>query len=199
MEIESLFSSTRWEILKQLSEKKLSPIELSEIINTTSANISQQLRLLELGGLVKSERLSNTAKGKPRIHYSLADDFSYLILTAKDFADKKLLNLGVYHEFVIKSWFLKKEEYHEFLGKFFWEIEPLLDDLSFIAVDTSKRSLDIIMITEDKKKFSRVSADQKKVRLSIVSKKEFEEMTIKKSDLLKLYDPDDYMKGDRGE
>ena len=55
MEIESLFSSTRWEILELLSKEKLSPIELSLKINTTSANISQQLRLLELAGLVKSE------------------------------------------------------------------------------------------------------------------------------------------------
>ncbi|MEM2139161.1 MAG: ArsR family transcriptional regulator [Candidatus Woesearchaeota archaeon] len=78
MEFETLFSSTRWEILKTLSEKKLSPIELADKLKTTSANISQQLRLLELAGLIKSEKLSNSDKGKPRIVYSLAGDFSFI-------------------------------------------------------------------------------------------------------------------------
>ena len=68
-------------------------MELASSLNTTSANISQQLRLLELGGLVKSEKTSNVDKGKPRVIYSLAGDNAYLIYAGQDFANKKLVSL----------------------------------------------------------------------------------------------------------
>ena len=67
-------------------------MELASALNTTSANISQQLRLLELASLVKSEKTSNVDKGKPRVIYSLAGESAYLIYTGQNFAEKKLVS-----------------------------------------------------------------------------------------------------------
>ena len=47
MDLETLLTSTKWDILEMIAKKPMSPIELSKILNTTIANISQQLRLLQ--------------------------------------------------------------------------------------------------------------------------------------------------------
>ena len=59
MELETLFTEQKWNILKSLSEGKFSPLQLANRSNTTIANISQQLRLLEAAELVKKEKIKN--------------------------------------------------------------------------------------------------------------------------------------------
>ena len=53
-----MFTEQKWNILQCLSKDKFSPIQLAEKLNTTMANISQQLRLLEAANLVKKEKIS---------------------------------------------------------------------------------------------------------------------------------------------
>ena len=110
MEIESLFSSTRWEIIKALARDKLSPMELAVKTKTTSANISQQLRLLELAGLVRSEKTSNVERGKPRVVYMLAGDMAFLILSSPNFASKKPYPVLKGKEELTKSQQVRKAE-----------------------------------------------------------------------------------------
>ncbi|MEM2109861.1 MAG: ArsR family transcriptional regulator [Candidatus Odinarchaeota archaeon] len=47
-------STTRWEILKILKERKMDVSRIAEILNQTEANISAQIKILERAGLVKS-------------------------------------------------------------------------------------------------------------------------------------------------
>ncbi|HIH23981.1 TPA: helix-turn-helix transcriptional regulator, partial [Candidatus Woesearchaeota archaeon] len=72
MDHETLFTATKWEILKQLETGERSPVELAKAMQSSIANVSQQLRLLEMAGLVTSRRISNRDKDKPRILYSIA-------------------------------------------------------------------------------------------------------------------------------
>ncbi len=88
-----LFSSTKWEILSLIAKQPKSPLEIAEILNTSMANISQQLRLLEFAGLVKSERVPNREKGKPRKLYSLINEVAYLVVLSKGRQEKKLIPL----------------------------------------------------------------------------------------------------------
>jgi len=119
MEQETLFTASKWEILKLLAEQPFSPIELAARSNTSVANISQQLRLLEMAGLVRSERIPNRDKGQPRVLYSLAGNHSFLIATTNSFAEKKLLKLSVYNKVILRIWFYPKPEFHYFLEKAF--------------------------------------------------------------------------------
>lgn len=68
-------TGTKWEILEILSKKTSHPKELAEEIGTTIANISQQLKLLEAYGYIKSERVDkgkgSRKKRSSRIKYSL--------------------------------------------------------------------------------------------------------------------------------
>jgi predicted transcriptional regulator len=130
MEHETLFTATKWDILKLLEKGPQSPLEISKQVGSSLANISQQLRLLELAGLVKTQRVSNRDKDKPRILYSLAGNLSYLIATSDNFVDKKLLSLTDRNKIILRVWFIEDQQVRYALEKAFWQIEPELGSIT---------------------------------------------------------------------
>jgi DNA-binding HxlR family transcriptional regulator len=133
MEHETLFTTSKWLILKQLEAGPRSPLELAKVCSTSVANVSQQLRLLEMAGLVTSKRISNRDKDKPRILYSLTGNLSYLVATTDQFVDKKVLRLTDYNKIIMRIWFVEKPELHYVLEKAFWKIEDHFEKISFLA------------------------------------------------------------------
>jgi len=94
MEMESLLTGTKWEIIELLSKKPMSPIEISKKLSTTIANISQQMRLLQTAGLVEKKKTGSVKAGKPRSLFSLSDDYALIIIFSKGFAKKKLIRIS---------------------------------------------------------------------------------------------------------
>jgi len=94
MDVETLLTGTKWEIIELLSKEKLSPSELGKELNTTIANISQQLRLLQTAGLIKKEKTGYGKPGKPRVLFSLSDDYALILVFSKGFAEKKLVRVS---------------------------------------------------------------------------------------------------------
>ena len=90
MEIETIFSESKWKILTELSQGSLSPSELAKKTGTSLANISTQVRLLEALGFIDKKKLINRAKGEPRKIYSLKKEFAYMILGTKTVMGKKM-------------------------------------------------------------------------------------------------------------
>lgn len=93
MDIENLLTGTKWDIIQLLSKRQYSPLELSKQLNTTIANISQQLRLLETADLIKKNKTGSTGPGKPRTLFSLSDDYAFITIISQGFAQKKLIHL----------------------------------------------------------------------------------------------------------
>ena len=62
MDYGTILTDSKWNIIKELSEKEQTPTELADKTKTTLANISQQLRLLEAYGIVKKERTESSKK-----------------------------------------------------------------------------------------------------------------------------------------
>jgi predicted transcriptional regulator len=195
MEIESLFSSTRWEILKILSSVNLSPIELALKMKTTSANISQQLRLLELAGLVKSEKTSNTDKGKPRVVYSLVGNTSFIILTLPSFAEKRQLPLTEYNTFLLKTLFIENTEYHHVLIELYFKLKSLLSNIRLIAFNQKDYSVQIVADNQKtidglKKLDLDLNPDLKKVRVVISNTIDFKKKSPESlKSMILLHDP----------
>ena len=104
MELETLLTGSKWEIIESLAKEKLSPIELAKRLNTTVANISSQLRLLQTAGLVKKEKTGAAGAGKPRVLFSLSKDFGFITVFSRGFAKKKLLILKKEQKEVLKKW-----------------------------------------------------------------------------------------------
>lgn len=123
MDYNSLLGEKRWEILKIIAGSPASPIEISEKLGTTVSYVSQQLKLLEVAGLIKKERTGNVEKGKPRNIYSIISSFFSYTFLDYNFAIKKNINLDIHKKIVLKIWSLENSLYHIPLEKFFLELE----------------------------------------------------------------------------
>jgi len=199
MEQETLFTSSKWDILKCLEAGKKSPIDLAKETNTSVANISQQLRLLELAGFVKSERISNRDKGLPRILYSVSDNHSYIVASTPGFVDKKFLKLQEYQKCTLRIWFLDNPNLQRYIERFFWTIEKNLEKIDVIAMDSkdfSNVKVGIVTNNIDLKKLKDIVIEGQNgpIKFSITFIKE---QDVKKSlsNYYIIYDPKNLVKG----
>ncbi len=144
METIDLLSGTKWDIIEQLSARKQSPLELAQQLNTTIANISQQLRLLEAAGLVKTEKTRSAEKGKPRILYSISRDFVFIVSLQKDgLSSKKLIDASMHHNIVSRIWQIKNADAHFEIEKAILQLEDELknNEIDAIAFDEITNTL----------------------------------------------------------
>jgi predicted transcriptional regulator len=137
MELAPMFMEQRWNILQHLSKQGLSPLQLAGMTNTTIANISQQLRLLEAADLVKKVKIPNRDRGQPRTIFSLTDDYAYIVSLMDNFAEKKLVKLNAEQKSLLKIISIenadqrnKAEELYLKLREFNGKIEATALDLS---------------------------------------------------------------------
>ncbi|MBR9677122.1 winged helix-turn-helix transcriptional regulator [Candidatus Woesearchaeota archaeon] len=177
MQEESLYSATKWDIILELSKKRSSPLELSKSTSTSIANVSQQLRFLELAGIVKSQRISNRDKGQPRLLYSLAGNQSFLIATMPGFAAKKRCELSTRQRIIMSSWFLQDPRIHKPLEKFAIAIEDQLSDILFIGIKEGYENELIIFSSsataaEKIRSTSSKVSDLKSQKIKVIAKKD---------------------------
>ncbi|RLE42640.1 hypothetical protein DRJ48_03090 [Candidatus Woesearchaeota archaeon] len=144
MELEGMFSSSKWSIIQLLAEQELSPLQISEILNTSVANVSQQLRLLELLGIVSARKIPNREKGKPRTLYALSNDYVYVISALKNFAKKNLIKATPMHSAVARILCIKDSQLHYPLMKLFWMVEPQLANIQAMFYDSNTSTFHII-------------------------------------------------------
>jgi len=168
-----MFSEQKWNILKSLSYGKSSPLQLAEKLNTTMANISQQLRLLEATNLVKKEKVKNRDKGKPRTLFSLNGDSAYLALAMQGFAGKTLLKVGEHQKIILRIWFLGPE-ISEKVESVYWKVKPLMDNVNFIAFDSITNNL--VLVCEKKADVEKAAGKNKEIGVVALLPAEFEKM-----------------------
>ena len=200
MELEGLFTSSKWNILDEIAREPQSPMQLAEKLNTSIANISQQLRLLEAAGIVQKSRFPQRDRGKPRVIFSMKEDYGYLIAATNGYANKRLLALNDHHKFILKIWFIENKSLHEEIEEFYWYIKQHISKIKSVAHDgfnlyvlTRKGDSDI------SSKIKKAASILKKSKLVVHS----EENTAKvmgAEELYVLHDPDRILvKGERGE
>jgi DNA-binding transcriptional regulator GbsR (MarR family) len=184
MEITTLFTEQRWNILKLLSSDELSPLQLAQKSNTTIANISQQLRLLEAATLVKKVKIRNRDKGKPRTVFSLSNDHMYIVSTMSNLADKKLIAVTPYHKILLNILFVEDKEVHYYLSKLYWELEKYLDTIKAVIYISNGDEIKIAIITDKIKEL------EKKISVISIEKPNSQSKAVKlyfalKADLIK--------------
>lgn len=204
MDIEKLFTEQKWNILKELSKGSYSPLQLAKRSNTTMANISQQLNLLEFSKIVKKEKISNRDKGKPRTLFSIADDCGYIVSIMKGFAEKKLIKIDELHKIIFRVWFIKNQEAQSNIEKCIFSIEDSIDKVSCILFEDSQDSSNLTIVTEDQKDIEKAiksvntkkeGTKKKDFLVNLISPKELEKavkqkkIDINSSNLEVLYDP----------
>lgn len=170
MDLELMFSDQKWNILRCLSNEKQSPLQLAERLDTTMANISQQLRLLQATNLVKREKIKNREKGKPRALFSLNNDTAYLISTMHQFADKKLLRLKEHHKAVLKIMYLENETLHEPLQQLYWRVYSHLSSVSGLFFDEQKEC--VIIVSNKVEYFERIGSKSTSFSVKVMDEDE---------------------------
>lgn len=181
MDFGTLFTEQRWSIIEALSSGSYSPMQLAEISNTTMANISQQLRLLEMSNLVKKEKVKNRDKGKPRSLFSLSSDTAYLVSATKGFADKKLVKLDKFHNMLVRTWFLDDSNFSYFSERFLWSIEKYVDLVDLIVMKFSENKTQVLISSKN-------SNDLKGKVNDIIIKKSSSQSMIFKIEIMSLDD-----------
>ncbi len=97
MEPEQLFTGSKWELLEQLAKRPQSTSELAKKLRTSQANVSQQLRQLELAGIVSRER---TERKNVHYQYTIAEPFLYVVTVGPRTAQKKTFHNDRYQRFL---------------------------------------------------------------------------------------------------
>ncbi len=89
MGVEQLFTGSRWQILEALAKEPKSTTELAKQLQTSNANISQQLKQLELANVIQRRR----APEKKHVHYvyEIPTNYAYLIQLSPGYANKNTL------------------------------------------------------------------------------------------------------------
>ncbi|NTV23625.1 MAG: winged helix-turn-helix transcriptional regulator [Nanoarchaeota archaeon] len=134
MELENIFSDSKWEMMAYLSHESLSPSELAEKTGTSPANISTQLKLLEALDFIEQEKLHSSAKGKPRKKYHLKKQFAYMMVCSKSLAGKKLVKLDSQATPFFSVWLACEPSLAMALLKFFLVNESLSKEFKAVSL-----------------------------------------------------------------
>ena len=158
METESLLSSVKWEIIKELSKEKQSPLQLAAKTSTTMANISQQLRILEAAGLVDKKKIPNRDKGKPRTLFFIKRPSAYLVLFSDRFADKRLFETSREDEAVIKTLMVRNPDARRLFQKAYWRLEKELPNIEVIAILEKEGKYELAIISRNSEEIEKIIA-----------------------------------------
>jgi len=157
MEQSTLFTTSKWDLLQVLSHGDASPIELAKQAHTSLANISQQLRLLDLAGFVKSRRIPNRDKGKPRIVYSLTDEFAFIVVASMNFVEKKFIKLSAAQKSTLRCWFYPDVALAPYLERA--TLQLLIAAPRAVAFDSSSQTFFVISAPGQSSKDTKVLAN----------------------------------------
>jgi predicted transcriptional regulator len=195
MDQEILFTGSKWDIIAHLSNAPKSPLELAKLAKTSIANVSQQLRLLEMAGMVKSIRVPNRDKGQPRIVYSLVKDTAFIITTTRTYAGKKLIDIDHRDLAILRIFSASEGETRHAFERAFWTVEPDLEKIQAILVDT--KNLGITLFTADpqvRKKYQTLNIKRKgddlHVKTFFAGKDDVHALSQKKP--VVIYDPQNH-------
>ncbi|MFH1649715.1 MAG: helix-turn-helix domain-containing protein [Candidatus Woesearchaeota archaeon] len=149
MDQETLFTGSKWDILKSLGSNPKSPIELAQESKTSVANISQQLRLLEMAGIVTSERISNRDRGQPRIKYRIANERAYVIGAGTSFVEKGWMNLDPFRQCMLGCWLMAPATTVKAIEEYIIEIRRHIPNISLILIDKKDIAGNSLIIATD--------------------------------------------------
>lgn len=143
-------TETKWSLIQQLEAKTLSPKELAELTNTSIANTSQQLRLLEAQGFLKKIKNKGTQTRQERdarILYSIAKRKVWITKISKEQVVKK--ELKNHDDFLLNLALCDLKEARHIV-KFFLDKETLLKKIKCIYyLQTLNQETHFLIITNE--------------------------------------------------
>ena len=179
------FTGTKWEIFKQISKGYKTPKEIAQKINSTLANVSQQLKLLEAYGYLKKERVDKGPGGRKkqdkRIAYSISKEQNLLVSLSENVTGIKQIKDAPVNHIFLNCVQNDIQEYMPYLMKLYCESD-FSDVHSLFYIEESGEEIHLLVITDQIKKYrenSKIVVDvqnkKKKVSFWSHTPKEFSE------------------------
>lgn len=165
---EEQITGTKWDIIEQLSKETLSPKELSEKLNTTIANVSQQLKLLEAYGYLKKKK-TDQGKGSRkqtdrRTLYSLAKTTTTITNIQQSNTKRAEVKTHPLHQLMINLLLLDQKENAEPILELYMAHKDLVEKIDAIYLVEQKHEETHLLIITDNTNIFRVE----KSRLELV-------------------------------
>lgn len=149
MEIESILTNSKWDILKELSKNPKSPIELATQFKTTIANISQQLKILEALGVVSKTKIFNSEKGKPRMQYYIVTDLTYIIKISKNQTVKQSIKKDACSNLTLNTILTVSKKDQFYILKLYFDNFEILSNSSIGYFKTTDKTIELFLITNE--------------------------------------------------
>lgn len=197
MEFEDLLTKSKWSILKELAKGDKSAVDIARKTNQSTANVTQQLVILEAHGLVKKAKKEEHQErpGKPKTPYSLSQELFAFSFLKSGMAEKSIIKLreaDLFPKFILNAYFTLKEEDHYPVIKYVCESEILKKADSIGFLKSNEKEIELFVITEEqlhdfREKFSNynitcLDGKTKKIISWSHNKKEVEEGLGKKEE-----------------
>ncbi|MFT4310544.1 MAG: winged helix-turn-helix domain-containing protein [Candidatus Woesearchaeota archaeon] len=131
MEWESFTTSTKWDILTALAKQPTSPSQIADILGTTVANVSAQLKLLEAANIIEKQKTGNASAGKPRLLFSILQPSVYITSIQSQNTYKYKISPTLFQQVILNVWKLE-EQYHKPLTAFILKHETLMQQPLYV-------------------------------------------------------------------
>ena len=144
-----LFTHTKWDLLKNIAEKKQSPTEIANKLGTSVSNVLQQLKILEAHGIIKKEKtLGEKNIGKPKNTYSINKEIMYGVVLRNGKAEQKIFPVNNNNSVLINIAFLAGMDDSIFLIRFMIKYEDILKKCKAIGyIRSNKDSIELFLVT----------------------------------------------------
>src|SRR3989344_1573518 len=145
-----VISNSKWLLLKEIAQKEQSATELAKKLDTSVSNITQQLKLLEAYNIVTKEKSQEKHVGKPRIIYSLKEEFAYAAMIRNGAAQKRIFKLEGFGGFFFNLAFVAGTEDAFYILKFAFKHDELLKKCKAMGfIRSTKESIELFLLTEN--------------------------------------------------
>jgi len=196
VEFEDLLTKSKWSILKELAKGDKSAVEIARKTSQSTANVTQQLVILEAYNLVKKSKQEKQKKpGKPKTPYALSQEIFAFSFLKPGLAEKSIIKLreaDLFPKFVLNAYFTLKEEDQYPIVKYVCESDIIKKADCIAFLQSNEKEIELFIITEQqlhdfREKFSNyhvsdLDGKTKKIISWSHNKKEVEEGLASKDD-----------------
>lgn len=174
-DVGSLLSGTKWQLVELIAQSPKSPGDLAASLKTSIANVSIQLKTLELASIISRTKVSRPQAGSPRVLYSLKKDFLLVTTASKTVQVKKPLAMNEQKSFVLAVWQLPEQLQHPVLTLYYTQPQ-LFNSQTTVAINpanSTEMSISLLV--------SGIKSAPKPVTLDISGKKVVFSFTLTQS------------------
>jgi len=171
MEIDELFSKSKWLIMKELAKGNKSASELAKKTGQSTANATVQLKILEAYGFVKKAKQTEIPDekrkaGKPKTPFALCQDVGVMGMIRPGLAERRVIKVKEaddFHKMMMAIYFEVPPEHHYPVLKYLMDSDLIKKAELITVVSISEREIELFIMTdhlaEIREKFSNRTID----------------------------------------